>query len=128
MSPSPSSRTDGADAVAAFMHRLARSPAPRAHAVDPAILIRRAPLLARLDRVRTGERRVVVLTAVLELATLAGSVLVLQSALRGAPFVQLRGALGAGFEHLGTWGLPALAVIAAALLLAASSAAAAASR
>ena len=128
MSPSPSSRIAGADPIATFMTRLARSPAPRPHAVDPAVLLRRAPLVARLARVRIGERRVVVLTAAIELATLAGAVLVLQSAVRGAAFVQLRGALGAGFEQLGTWGLPALAVIAAALLLAASSAAAAPSR
>lgn len=110
------------------MHRLARSPAPRPSAGDPAVLLRRAPLVARLARVRAGERRVALLGTALELGILGGAGLVVVETLQGNAFAALRVALGTGLGHLGIWGLPALTLIAAALLLAAATATAAASR
>lgn len=122
MSPSSSRAADEADPVARFMRRLARGPAPRPDSIDPMVLVRRAPLVARLARVRAGERRVVALSAVLELAILAGAGLIVVETVQGGAFAQLRVALGAGLEHLGIWGLPALTLIAAALLLATTTA------
>lgn len=121
MSPSsPSSRTapaaPAADPVVVFMVRLARSPAPRSCTGDPAILVRRAPLVAGLARVRARERRLLGLTIVLEILTFAAAAIVV----RGAPLAHLRGLLEPGLQHLGLGpGLVGVALMAAALALAA---------
>lgn len=119
--PSPSSprAATAADRVVdEFMTGLARSPAPRPSAVDPRVLLRRAPLVARLARVRAGERRLLGLAIAVELATFTGAAVVLRGALRGDSFVHVHAALAAGAAHLGVHGVVSVTLIAAALLLA----------
>jgi hypothetical protein len=83
-----------ARAVAVFMDSLARSPCPRPRAVDPALLIRRAPLVDALADLRARERRVLVPALALEIVTFAAAAAVgLQLFVSLAPLGHLRGAL-----------------------------------
>ena len=81
-------------AVAVFMDRLARSPSPRPRPVDPAQLMRRAPLLAALAQLRARERRVLVPAIVLEsLAFAAAAAVGLHLFVALAPLGHARGVL-----------------------------------
>lgn len=81
-------------AVAVFMDSLARSPLPPPRAVDPALLMRRAPLVDSLARLRARERRVLVPAIALEILAFAAATLVgLRIVVVAAPLGHLRGVL-----------------------------------
>ena len=115
---SPSSPPDGALAedpdenlVAAFMDRLARGAAPRGRPLEPALLVRRAPLVARLAERRSRERRLLLPLLLLEGVVAAA-----------ATMAALRLAADLGLERAFDWlaaapGLSWLLVVTAAWLL-----------
>jgi len=76
------------------MDRLARSPSPRPRPVDPAQLIRRAPLVDALAQLRARERRVLVPAIVLEIVAFAAAAAVgLHLVVVLAPLGHVRGVL-----------------------------------
>ena len=103
-------------AVAVFMDSLARSPSPRPRVVDPAALMRRAPLVDALARLRARERRVLAPAIALEvLAFSAAAVVSLQVVGHAAPGGLLRTLAEAATRF--AWAPTGLSLLVAALPL-----------
>lgn len=97
------------------MDSLARSPLPRARVTDPSALIRRAPLVEALTRLRARERRVLAPAIVLEVLTFAAAAAVSLRIVVTAPAGPLRALVEAA--HRFAWAPTGLALLVVALPL-----------